>query len=223
MAFTPKTWQNEPSTATPLSAAALVDLETRLAAYTDQKTATGAAGGVLGGTYPDPSFSTAQTVALTDTVPINVRSYGATGNGSTDDRAAIQAALDANPNRVVFLQGGVYRVNGTLYLRRGSHLVGDQMNGYFPSARSTVVGAGAEFPAASPLIAAWDTSLTGASLTPVVGSIQGLYLDGNSLAQTGIYWRGRSPDWQVSDVEVGSFSYGFRLEGLNSTTPSQGV
>lgn len=34
MAFTPKDWQDSPSTSTPISAAALEDMETRLAAYT---------------------------------------------------------------------------------------------------------------------------------------------------------------------------------------------
>jgi hypothetical protein len=33
MPFTPKPWVDSPSTATPLDAAALIDLETRLAAY----------------------------------------------------------------------------------------------------------------------------------------------------------------------------------------------
>ncbi len=35
MAFTPKTWQNSPSTATPLNAAGLIDLETRVTDYAD--------------------------------------------------------------------------------------------------------------------------------------------------------------------------------------------
>ena len=37
MAFTVKNWQDAPSTATPLSAAALEDLETRVTAYADTK------------------------------------------------------------------------------------------------------------------------------------------------------------------------------------------
>lgn len=36
MPFTPKDWRDSPETSTPLSAAALEDLETRLAAYTDE-------------------------------------------------------------------------------------------------------------------------------------------------------------------------------------------
>lgn len=37
MTFTPKVWQNSPNTSTPISAAALVDIETRLSDYTDVK------------------------------------------------------------------------------------------------------------------------------------------------------------------------------------------
>lgn len=64
---------------------------------------------------------------------INVMDYGATGDGSTDDRAAIQAALDAAKSDtvradgtssprgvVVYFPEGVYTVEGTLFLCRSS-------------------------------------------------------------------------------------------------------
>lgn len=35
MPFSPKAWQNSPSTTTPINAAALIDMETRLSAYSD--------------------------------------------------------------------------------------------------------------------------------------------------------------------------------------------
>jgi hypothetical protein len=62
---------------------------------------------------------------------INVKDYGAVGNGITDDRAAIQAAITAafgdytgtpngNTNRALnkplFLPGGNYRITGPLYI-----------------------------------------------------------------------------------------------------------
>src|ERR1035441_8025248 len=40
MTFVTKTWQNAPSTATPISAAAIIDLETRLSGYTDTSIST---------------------------------------------------------------------------------------------------------------------------------------------------------------------------------------
>jgi lysophospholipase L1-like esterase len=45
MTFTPKNWQDAPSTATPITAAALEDIETRLAGYTDEQLAALGSGG----------------------------------------------------------------------------------------------------------------------------------------------------------------------------------
>ena len=38
MSFSPKAWQNAPDTSTPINAAALIDMETRLSAYIDSGT-----------------------------------------------------------------------------------------------------------------------------------------------------------------------------------------
>ncbi len=47
---------------------------------------------------------------------LNVRDFGARGDGVTDDTAAIQAALNAYPNgqRIIYLPNGTYLVSGTL-------------------------------------------------------------------------------------------------------------
>lgn len=45
---------------------------------------------------------------------ISVKDYGATGNGSTDDTAAIQAAIDANPGGTIVFPRGIYRVSSTI-------------------------------------------------------------------------------------------------------------
>lgn len=51
--------------------------------------------------------------AMINGTPINVLDYGATGNGSTDDTAAIQAALDTGANSVYF-PAGTYKISSTL-------------------------------------------------------------------------------------------------------------
>jgi len=56
----------------------------------------------------------------------NVYSYGATGNGETDDTAALQAAITANAQ--VFLPAGSYLVSAPLQLRADSVLVGEVMS-----------------------------------------------------------------------------------------------
>jgi len=49
----------------------------------------------------------------------NVKEYGATGNGTTDDTASIQSAIDAAHNSsirggIVYFPGGVYKITSTL-------------------------------------------------------------------------------------------------------------
>jgi polygalacturonase len=47
---------------------------------------------------------------------LNVKNFGAEGNGIADDTVAIQSALDAHPNagRIIYLPNGTYRVSRTL-------------------------------------------------------------------------------------------------------------
>lgn len=57
----------------------------------------------------------------------SVDSFGAVGDGVTNDKAAIQAAIDdaqTNGGTVTFTPGKVYRVGGTLVLHDYTHLVG---------------------------------------------------------------------------------------------------
>jgi hypothetical protein len=74
----------------------------------------------------------------------NVRSHGAVGDGTTDDTAAIQAAIDAGKSHVYFPAGYNYRVNGVVTVRGAvSRLIGcDALFSAGPDARF-VVGPGA--------------------------------------------------------------------------------
>jgi hypothetical protein len=55
---------------------------------------------------------------------IDVKSYGALGNGTSDDAAAIQRALDANCDgrtpKTLYFPAGTYRIASTLYLNHHS-------------------------------------------------------------------------------------------------------
>lgn len=56
----------------------------------------------------------------------NVRTFGAVGDGVTDDAAAIQAAINATQGIPLYFPRGLYRVNTTLNITTRSHrLVGD--------------------------------------------------------------------------------------------------
>ncbi|GHA97100.1 pectate lyase family protein [Modicisalibacter luteus] len=55
---------------------------------------------------------------------VYAESFGAIGDGITDDRAAIQAALDMT-GRVRLIPGATYAVSSTLYIRDGQELFSD--------------------------------------------------------------------------------------------------
>ena len=62
---------------------------------------------------------------------VNVKDFGAVGDGSTDDTTAIQAAIDSlgNDGGTVFLPESVYVISATLNLEKKTQLVGE--GGYF--------------------------------------------------------------------------------------------
>lgn len=70
-----------------------------------------------------------QQIATGGGTTSNVKNYGAKGDGTTDDTAAIQRALDQTPNNVVFLPKGTYVVDPTtgISLDVGQALIGEGM------------------------------------------------------------------------------------------------
>lgn len=65
------------------------------------------------------------TAAVTDKggQVFNVKAYGATGDGATDDTAAIQAAITAGGGATVLLPPGDYKVAGTLLMPTGGTIL----------------------------------------------------------------------------------------------------
>lgn len=60
---------------------------------------------------------------------VNVRDYGATGNGTTDDTAAIQAAITAAAGRQVFVPPGTYVVTSTVAYSTSGNTAGLKIAG----------------------------------------------------------------------------------------------
>lgn len=70
--------------------------------------------------------SGAFTLVTAGNLPINVKSYGAKGDGSTDDTAAIRAAMAAGAGHTVYFPAGTYQVSGyPIVIASNTHVVGD--------------------------------------------------------------------------------------------------
>jgi hypothetical protein len=57
--------------------------------------------------------------------PVNVRWFGAKGDGTSDDTAAFQAALKVGAGRRVYIPKGVYLISSTLIIPPGTSVFGD--------------------------------------------------------------------------------------------------
>ncbi|KAI9738277.1 MAG: hypothetical protein M1834_008775 [Cirrosporium novae-zelandiae] len=73
------------------------------------------------------TMSKPQYASVSSSSILSVRDAGATGDGSTDDTSAIQAALTegAANGQIVFFDQGVYKVTSTIYIPPGSQIVGE--------------------------------------------------------------------------------------------------
>ena len=103
-----------------------VNKSVRLDAFRDYAVTNANVGAAL---YPLTSEESNAGVTPSDYAyqPGDVRRYGAAGNGSTDDTAAIQAAVDvsAQSKEPARLPAGTYLVTSVITLGTGSSLIGD--------------------------------------------------------------------------------------------------
>lgn len=96
------------------------------------------------------------TYAMIEGQYLNVQDYGATGDGTTDDTAAIQAAIDASNGIPVYLPAGTYVVTATLE--------------YEPAAYTNAFGAGLKLIGDGPLVTIFDNQVDGPLIEMVTGS-----------------------------------------------------
>lgn len=70
---------------------------------------------------------------------VSVKGYGAAGDGSTDDTAAIQAAITANYDKTLYFPAGTYKVTSTLTVADSIRFLGDGRDATFISWTSTTL------------------------------------------------------------------------------------
>ncbi|MCP3773473.1 twin-arginine translocation signal domain-containing protein [Paenibacillus sp. MZ04-78.2] len=83
----------------------------------------GGTAGRFGGTYAEAADSTAAEAPVSPWV--NVKAYGAKGDGKTDDTTAIQNALKEAANKSVFFPIGAYCISSTINVPAYSSLIGE--------------------------------------------------------------------------------------------------
>lgn len=73
------------------------------------------------GTSIKPTAMTGRLLAIVNETEINIRRFGATGDGTTDDTASVQSAIDyaqaTTGNGTVFIPNGTFRVSNLTVLR----------------------------------------------------------------------------------------------------------
>jgi hypothetical protein len=163
--------------------------------------ATGATGST-GATGPSASAATFSTNGTVKQTLYNVRDYGAKGDGTTNDTAAIQAAITAGAGNIVFMPSGIYIGSGD----------GTPSDGIFIIPSGTVfMGAGIGNTTIR-LIPGYSSDVTGIVRTQYNTSIsdvtvRDLTIDGNGANVSGTprivgFYCGTEPDTTLSDYDI---------------------
>lgn len=155
---------------------------------------------------------TGQLPSITDTgavrkgdLVLNVKDYGATGNGTTDDTAAIQTAINAcAEGRVVFFPPGVYMISSPLYIYRNQTLEGAH-NAWWPydGGNPTCIKSAGSFSGAAMLIVR-DMEQAGLSQEQDGIRLHRMSFDNNGVGSNidCIQLVGQTRDFQMIDVTV---------------------
>ncbi len=153
---------------------------------------------------------------------VNVKDYGAKGDGSTDDTTAIKAALTALPEgNVLFFPVGTYMISSPLPLKRNQTIQGAHSPRWaYDSGSPSVIKAKGTFSGTS-LIYVADMEILGASEETDGGRIISIALDGDSVGSSieGIRFEGQCRDWKLMDLSIANVTgSGIRTIGYTRTS-----
>jgi hypothetical protein len=169
----------------------------------------------------------------------SVKHFGATGDGSTDDTAALQAAIDymeANNGGKLHWPDGVYVITDTL-TQTGDCI--RHIGGAFEAADLSLVEDGyAQFLANAPVVIQWDSGTTGDKMFRITiadetgagrvamgNGMDGIVLDGQNVATIGLELISqRGGRWNVASIRCTSanFSFGVCLNGVANAAGTSG-
>mgnify|MGYP005990798245 CR=1 FL=1 len=164
--------------------------------------------------------STASNVRIGPDVRVrNVKDFGAKGDGVTDDTEAFNRATRADDPwswemlASIIVPAGRYRIDGTVFLRKGQSLIGDGLSTYIDAAKGTgsvfIMGRrrggsrGIEDPGGLPVRVEKFIGLGGvADQGFVFAAIPGFQISALFLTAVGIGIEIEGADGIVSDIEV---------------------
>lgn len=147
------------------------------------------------------------------TGPIDVRWFGAVGDGVTDDTAAITSAIQQAENGDVIVPPGTYLVSTVAFntittKNRSVRLRGAHGAVYSGTGRTVFKGS-----TAAEIIRVGDTDTTAGSSSPMQVSIEDIHLNGNGVATVGLrVTRGVNLNFKRLTAS-GCTSKGFYLDG----------
>lgn len=151
---------------------------------------------------------------------VNVKWFGARGDGATDDTAAIQAAIDALPNGggTVTIPGGTYAITSTINIGDGD--AGEKISS---KGGIKLIGMGGGFSHAVPASTSIIANAEMDSVIAVNGRISdveiaGLYIGGNGMANTGLFLHSFTGGYFHNLNIIGFKEYGLKI--MAGTAPT---
>ena len=144
------------------------------------------------------------------TMVFNVKDYGAAGDGTTNDKAALQAALTAGAGAEVFVPAGTYGVDGPLTITASGTTL--------TLASGATIKALAGFSAGTDLLKIGDGSTVCSNIT-----VRGGKIDGTNLTGRAILSSGPNKNVQIHDMELtGTGLTALDFRGVSADNPAIG-
>lgn len=165
----------------------------------------------------DNYVTDAEKTKLSNIPEINVKDYGAVGDDSTDDYAAITAAITAsNEGDIIYFPAGIYLTSAPITLKRNRTYRGTHSPRWFYRGGDVCsIKPHATF-SGDQILYIPDKEITADASDNDGGRIENICVNGNSAGSTiiGIRFHGLVRDWVVKDIDVSQTSgNGFSVVG----------